>query len=253
MEKENINIRRSWSTPALLPGTDEPEKIPHQPKDIKFCTTAQGESSNKNALAGPSDQPRMTRQDRETNEFHGLFLSQKYLQLLVATELRNLNRFKLNCVMMRGVEETPVEVIGIKFNNANTAMKGEFFRFLKTELTDMSHHELMDKLIHKCFECCTQSEVFVNKLAKEVFKNPKLTERILKVSNFNVIKERMVEKDNNVTLKVQEDLPSITFEDESAVIRKHILLKLGKTKVVRAPQQNLEKMKKRSSSTFPTQ
>lgn len=51
-----MNIQRSKLNLALVPGTEEPEKIFHYPNDTKLCTTRQRDTSKTDTPARPSHQ-----------------------------------------------------------------------------------------------------------------------------------------------------------------------------------------------------
>lgn len=54
-EKEKMDIRSSRSNSMLVPGTGEPEEFLHHSKDTKSYARAQGDMSNTDTPAGPSN------------------------------------------------------------------------------------------------------------------------------------------------------------------------------------------------------
>lgn len=56
--------------------------------------------------------------------------------------------------MLQAVEKTIAEAIEMGFNVASTGVKNSFFCLVERASTDMTHHGLVDEVIHTRFERC---------------------------------------------------------------------------------------------------
>lgn len=114
-------------------------------------------------------------------------------------------------------------------------------------VTDMVHHGLIKRLIHNSVEHCTQSEVFVKKLAEEECKHPRLTERVLEITGSNKTKRYLFRDKISVsTVKpnAQSSLSLILSEDDSTLRRERIRRQLRKLQQMRSLQRNAKKTRK---------
>lgn len=182
-EKENMNIRSIRSSPAFVPGTDEPEKIYHHLRDTKSYATAQGNTSNTNTLAGHFNQVSMVEKARKNKEIGGSFSSHAVLQSLVATKLRNLGSMAFKGAIMQGIDASLAKEIEKGFLAAGTGFKHIFFCLKMVTLADIVHHDLMKNLIHYGLKPWTQIQALTNRLLREVCNHPSLTKRVLKITS----------------------------------------------------------------------
>lgn len=249
---ENKDLRSSRSSPALVPDTNEPERILRHPMESKSFTTARGELSKTDMPAGPSNQPSIVEKKRGTTKFYGSFSAREELQSLVATELRSLYCVELKGAMTQGIEETLSKAIDLGFLAVDTGIKSAFFRFIEMAVTDMEQHGLIDKIIHNSLDRWTQSETFVNKLAEEVCRRPTSTTRVMEITNSNKTKKILAEPGNIVEPKQYVDLSSTASVHDSTLRHEHIRRRLRKSQVLKEThQRKLEKIKKHSPSTSP--
>lgn len=84
---------------------------------------------NTDTPAGPSNQVSKVEKDRKLTEFHGSFSSRAELQLLLPTELKNLDSFALNDAIMNGIEPNLAEAVELGFQATDTDVKHAFFCF----------------------------------------------------------------------------------------------------------------------------
>lgn len=135
--------------------------------------------------------------DEQNVEHRCLCSSLAERQLLVATELRNLDNFALKSAMMEKIEKTLPVVVYLRFLHADTGLKEAFIHFFEVVLTKMSQNGWIDQLIYYSLERW-KSDIPENKLAEVVCKHPNLEERVLEKSRFSESKEHFVEHGNVV-------------------------------------------------------
>lgn len=81
----------------------------------------------------------------------------------------------------------------------------------------------MDEIIYKGFECWTQSEKRINKLAEEVCKHLSSTKPELKLTPCNGTESSSVEREKRTeVLKEQTDSSSLAFKDDLITRRENI-------------------------------
>lgn len=71
---------------------------------------------------------------------------------------------------MQDIKDNLLKLVKMSFFAADKGAKYALFRFIETMLSDMGHHSLLGKCIHKSFERWTQSKVHMNKLNEEAIK-----------------------------------------------------------------------------------
>lgn len=100
MEKENMAIRSSKSSPLLVPGTNESKKLLHHPKRYQVLIPQSGvmETTLRQLLA--VEQVSIVGKRRETIEFFFTFSSRAELQSLIVTYSRNIHSFGIKSTMM---------------------------------------------------------------------------------------------------------------------------------------------------------
>lgn len=68
-------------------------------------------------------------------------------------------------------------------NDNNTGLKQTFFQFIKSALTNMAHHGLLDDFVQIGIDRWTQSDTFMNGLVVKMRNRPKRTERVKEIIN----------------------------------------------------------------------
>lgn len=191
---KNIDFRSLRSNQAIVPCTEDLEKILYHPNEnTKSYVTAWNELFKIDALAGASNQLSMLENDWGITELQGLFSPRAELQWLVATEIRHLKSFAVKNAIAQGIEETLPEAVDLGFLATDTGVKQAFFRFTEMAITDMVHRGSMDEINYNSIGRWTQPEIPVNKLTREVCKHRYHTKRILDIADLNEIKEHSVE------------------------------------------------------------
>lgn len=157
------------------PGRWYPEKTNRRgssvTKGVQILNHSSGWYVQQRLTRWPVQPDKHIEKDREAAELRIPCSSRAELQLLIATERRNLKSLALKSATMQGVEETLNKVVEMGLYAADTGVKHLFFRFIEMALTDMVHCGLKNKLIQSSFDCWKQSDVLINKLADEVSKH----------------------------------------------------------------------------------
>lgn len=91
-------------------------------------------------------QPREVVRDKVGTEFVDRFSSRAELQSLVSAESRNLNNFAKTEAMLQRIEDIITKSFNVTFNTASTGGKNVFY-FNEIAISQMIHHELMDKVM----------------------------------------------------------------------------------------------------------
>lgn len=141
--------------------------------------------SRTDRLDGLSNNGSKEQKDKESGELCRSFSSRVELQLLVATEARNLDNFALKSARMQCIEKHLVDGIKMVVLAAYIGVIHAISRFIELVIIDKVHHELMFKRIYSRFHVENNKDLVTNQRAEKVCRHPCLSKLVLEITGPN--------------------------------------------------------------------
>lgn len=190
----------------------------------------------------------------DTTDARGEYLNRSEKWSLLASKIRNLDSIKSKEATQLGVWEKLVDEVNIGFDANSNKMKKSLSHFIACELSDTAHHALIEEMVLKAIDGCTQSDIFINKLVEKVCNYQKFIEGVRHIINPDTHKTPLRKHETKHTFPDSATQWLSTTSEDGFTDRRNIFRwDKEKKEMGRAQYRIVKKPKKTFRFSFPTQ